>query len=541
MNYARSTALVIGLGMVALALLLAGGCGGDNGPSGPSGPTVVLSVDSLWFQGEVQSQNQPGARIIYVTLNGATDLDYSVDNSRPQDSTWLHWSTLGDAPDSIIITASTDGLLPGMYYDTLVITASGAANSPLRFAATMLVGHSLRVSPIQLIIVSPAETASQPAETLLVNNVGSQPIAYTATENADWITLDPVSGQTPTKMAVNYSTVGLSQGVISTSITIESAEAFNTVTIPCSLLVQSWTDLTGSSTLDYTGVDFVDADRGWISAAGYGGVENRGAILHTTNGGADLTPVFAYTVSPGMTRNFPPLSAIWFGDAATGFAVGDSGTVFRSMDGGLSWEIRPTLQDTAALWNVAFVDLGTGWAFGKYGTILSTTDSGETWQTQTSPVTFSLATGDFIDAQTGWITGNAGYVLHTTDAGQNWGVQARPGAVNLWGIDFASADSGWVVGDGGLVARTIDGGDNWELLSSGVTVTLRDVVFVDNRQGWAVGDDGVVIVTINGGDSWQKQITPISGDLEDAMFIDPTTGWAVGFEGLLIRTASSGP
>jgi photosystem II stability/assembly factor-like uncharacterized protein len=70
------------------------------------------------------------------------------------------------------------------------------------------------------------------------------------------------------------------------------------------------------------------------------------------------------------------LLAVSFVDANIGTAVGDSGTILRTSDGGDSW----TLQSSgthAALLGVSFVDANTGTAVGSGGTILRTVTGGE--------------------------------------------------------------------------------------------------------------------------------------------------------------------
>jgi photosystem II stability/assembly factor-like uncharacterized protein len=114
-----------------------------------------------------------------------------------------------------------------------------------------------------------------------------------------------------------------------------------------------------------TGVDFTDANNGYVSAAVWDGT---GAISKTTNSGTDWITVM----------NTNPLWDIDFPISATGligYAVGENGTILKTFNGGLSWP--PQQSGTSVRLNgVYFLDLDFGFAVGDNGTILRTTDGG---------------------------------------------------------------------------------------------------------------------------------------------------------------------
>ncbi len=119
---------------------------------------------------------------------------------------------------------------------------------------------------------------------------------------------------------------------------------------------------------------------------------------------------------------------------STVVAVGTSGTILRSSDGGETWtpQTSGTNRDLLA---VSFVDGNTGTAVGEGGTIVRTTDGGETWTRQTSGTTNFLRAVSFVDANTGTAVGDQGIILHTTDGGDTW--TRHNGALpNLQGVSF---------------------------------------------------------------------------------------------------------
>src|SRR6476620_990409 len=72
------------------------------------------------------------------------------------------------------------------------------------------------------------------------------------------------------------------------------------------------------------------------------------------------------------------LNAITGIDARTAVAVGDSGSILRTSDAGVTWT-QQSSGTNSNLRAVAFLDAGTGIAVGDQGTILGTTDGGATW------------------------------------------------------------------------------------------------------------------------------------------------------------------
>ncbi len=218
---------------------------------------------------------------------------------------------------------------------------------------------------------------------------------------------------------------------------------------------------------------------------------------------------------------------------AAGWAVGGSGLVIRSDDGGQTFtSSSPT---TTTLNGVFFLDELEGWAVGNNGVAIHTLDGGEHW-TQTKPGALALNSVYFGDSSHGWIVGDSGKILHTVNGGANW-TTSTPTSANLYSVFAFDDQLAWAVGKG-VVLRTTNGGATW---TSGApsTQTLRGVFFRNDLLGWAVGTNGVVLKSTNGGLSWTTA-TPTTSDLYSVFFITPTTGWAVGETGAILSTTNGG-
>jgi len=113
------------------------------------------------------------------------------------------------------------------------------------------------------------------------------------------------------------------------------------------------------------------------------------------------------------------------------------------------------------LYSVQFIDSQHGWAVGETGVILVTDDGGQYWQPQHSGVKTTLSAVQFIDAQHGWAAGDEGIILVTDDGGQSWRSQHSGVIALLVAVHFIDARHGWAVG-GNVILATDDGGATWQ-------------------------------------------------------------------------------
>jgi photosystem II stability/assembly factor-like uncharacterized protein len=117
------------------------------------------------------------------------------------------------------------------------------------------------------------------------------------------------------------------------------------------------------------------------------------------------------------------LNGVCFGSYEKGIAVGNSGIVMHTSDGGTSWETCTDEDVTGGskLWSsVHLTESGKAWAVGNSGRIVYSEDWGHTWEPQTSGVTENLSEVHFINDSIGWIVGGfaGSVILHTNSGGK---------------------------------------------------------------------------------------------------------------------------
>lgn len=287
------------------------------------------------------------------------------------------------------------------------------------------------------------------------------------------------------------------------------------------------------------------------------------------------------------------LTSINFINVQTGFAFSWSYNLYKTTDGGETWQ---TYQTPSYALSGNFLDDQTGILIGHYP--FMTNDGGETWEYGggIEPVpgstfaTIIMRKGLILNKDTAFVCGNefgqygfppqfyvSGKIYRTTNAGKIWEL------VYLGGVDFTDikidevnkiyairtglitssnfganwnyitaigtfapsisqifGDTMYVSGSSGRIGKSFNGGYNWSLHQTQTGDTLNSVFFIDNKIGWVCGDSGYILHTTNAGTDWIKQETGTTKDIKSIYFINQDTGFAVGDSGLLLKTYTGG-
>jgi photosystem II stability/assembly factor-like uncharacterized protein len=202
---------------------------------------------------------------------------------------------------------------------------------------------------------------------------------------------------------------------------------------------------------------------------------------------------------------------------ATGFAVGDRGTVLRSEDGGGTWVGLPsgTRNDLTQVQELdpATVIVGGGC------TVRESTNAGASFKRlpvseSESDCATKVASFSFLNATTGFIEQTDGSIFLTTDGGQTL---APKTPVPLNGtaaeqIVFLSPSTGFAVGGGssGRIFRTTDGANSWTQVAA-TGSPLSEIRFVSPTQAYAVGANDTLLQSTDAGATWGQLSLTVAG------------------------------
>ena len=181
---------------------------------------------------------------------------------------------------------------------------------------------------------------------------------------------------------------------------------------------------------DIVHVNFVNDSTGFLVISNFANPTYSGTMFTTTDGGVNWLPVTSGNIavyssyffdesngfqvgsaffagqaimklSGGVWGNYHTFSylpeeflyAVDFYDTSVGIAAGSGGFVYRTFNGGISWDTVKTVVDSA-IYSLKFVNDSTILAAcaNPMGAILISTDTGATWQIDMNTLTFAYPT-----------------------------------------------------------------------------------------------------------------------------------------------------
>ena len=293
------------------------------------------------------------------------------------------------------------------------------------------------------------------------------------------------------------------------------------------------------------------------------------------------------------------LTSVHFADSLYGWAVGDSGVIIHTTDGGTQWQLQIS-NTTDKITDVFFINRNIGWAAAwnvydfPFGTVLhKTTDGGQSWiSAPYREEGIFIRCILFLDSLTGWMGGTPHALVKTTDGGTIWKQAdidstvlaffpvhnikfynefygyACGGAFEVAGVIWKTTNGGkqWValeptfappdpvhqihlfdelnvMGVGGDfefngvgIVRTSDGGNFWDYESIGLAGVAFDLEFRNDNEAWITrGFPGSFIFSSDSGTTWKQ--TPVNADatILEIFFLDSLHGFAVGKNGTILK------
>ena len=195
---------------------------------------LVTAVSQITVTPAVLVFNGTGTRNVTVSSTGT-----AVAYTASANVSWLTVSpAAGTTPGMATINANGTGLPPGTYSGAIAFTQTAAGANAPAVAVTLNVAAlpQLVLTPGSLAFDAVAGQAAPAAKTISAGSTGT-PLSYSVLSISPWVTVTPLSGQTPGTVTVSVSPAGLAAGSYSASIAFQPSGEAAGQTIPVALNV----------------------------------------------------------------------------------------------------------------------------------------------------------------------------------------------------------------------------------------------------------------------------------------------------------------
>jgi photosystem II stability/assembly factor-like uncharacterized protein len=489
--------------------------------------------------------------VVSMTVPSATTLDASTCPS--YDPARTSFGTL--LPGAAAVTTADCNVLFGSTNDTATLRTyqSDATSSAMASDPTTRT-EDLPYSRVLDLDMTDATTGWAVGDGVAANR-----LRRTVDGGATWNSVaSPIGGSGKAVSAPNLNDVWAAR--YSNSQVIRSANGGST-----------WTSIPlPSPTAKTTSLSAIDGSNAWI--VGSDGASNN--IWRTIDGGANwtiacggcsgsssLTDIY---VVPGTTTGWATdtLGTVWATTNGTDWssqmtsgsslqavtaydtqhvaAVGSSGQVFVSANGGATWANR----STSPGWTLrvaSYLPSGVLWVAGEHGLVGRSANDGATWTVIGNRVEPTVTYDGEATSDTTFVASTSGDMFYrTADTGATWTPATVPTPGESW-ADITGSDGArmWRVGSRGRIDASTDGA-TWSAQTSGTSDALYAAAALTRQVVVAVGSNGTIVRTTDGGATWASVTSGTTATLRAISSNGDGIVWIVGDGGAMLRSSDAG-
>ena len=206
-----------------------------------------------------------------------------------------------------------------------------------------------------------------------------------------------------------------------------------------------------------------------------------------------------YDVEDNATK---PLLDVWFQDDRTGFVLGAYGFLFKTNNGGRTWENWALKTENPNRFHLnAITQASNGDLFiaGEAGLLLQSTDQGESWQQLESPYQGSYFGVIPVGNQGNVIAfGLRGHAFSSVANGRSWEEIAIESDATIAGGKAAASGDIVLVGSSGLISKSVDLGNHFNTQIRRDRLSLSAVERASDGTWVIVGQGGIHLMVANG-------------------------------------------
>jgi len=290
------------------------------------------------------------------------------------------------------------------------------------------------------------------------------------------------------------------------------------------LHLAQWTKVLDDEKYYMVGIEFKDENTAF--AAGYYHPLDSVFIIRSLDGGNNWEEILTLS----SLGNAAPRCFDFINDTL-GICGGQDGALYRTTDGGNSWQSFSHIQGTYDISIIRFFNDSIGLANGA-----RTTDGGITWTPMDNGVMHDI----FItDDSSGFVTTWKG-IFYTTDYGASW--QKVDPFENERFNTVCMADNliGYAAKDPDKIYKTTDGGMTWFLIDSVHVDDIKQIRFTDANTGYILANYSMrVLKTTDGGENWDFVLFG-NDESKQMAFADESTILVPTINGIIYKTTNGG-
>ena len=225
-------------------------------------PTICYDPQTFNFAAQENDcdPDNPPNQILDIWNCGDGTVNWDVSDNEA----WLTLSSTSGSStgetDTVTLSVDKSGMSAGSYTATITISAPGATNTPQTIPVSLTInecGETICYSPSSFSFSAIEGGTSPAAKSLSIWNCGDGTMNWGVSDNAGWLTLNPISGSSASEtdtVSLLVDTSGMSTGSYAATITLTAAGATNSPqTVPITLTIYPASTITDTWTFDAAG------------------------------------------------------------------------------------------------------------------------------------------------------------------------------------------------------------------------------------------------------------------------------------------------